>query len=500
MNYKRTIVCPQKSRFDFLTMDSKERIANALAIATDTKVFEMGCGVSSQTSEEFRKWFPGRKAAVVADLNTWKALGEKVYGQLVASGIPTEKYIIEKDEFHADWKYVDMVDHIIAGDFAGAKAIENDPDYVESDAEKAFRPSSDAEYVAVSVGSGVINDLCKLASHHFGQSYLTLPTAASVDGYSSFGASISYHNSKQTISCPAPLVIIADIDVIAAAPKEMTAAGYADLAAKVPAGAEWMIADLMGAEPIKQDAWHVLQDCLDDLLADPEGVAKGDKKAVADLFEGLTLSGIAMQAAQSSRPASGCDHQFSHILDMTHHRFHGKLQSHGFQVAIGTLTMCAVFDELFKLDLSSIDVESCVKAWPTLEQEQQRALEIFKDFPAPRLGYTEITKKYGDAETVRAQMTTLKENWPEFKKKLQGQVYSFAKMQELMKKAGAPYDPSMIGVSRSMLKDMFRKVQLMRFRFNVLDLAKRGMFYDTLVEAVFAPGAPFDLAKEMEIN
>lgn len=480
-------------------MDSKERIAKALTVATDTKVFEMGCGVSSMAPEEFKKWFPESKAAVVvADLNTWDALGRKVYEQFVAAGVHTEKYVIETREFHADWRYVDMVDHIIAGDFAAAKSIENDPDYVEPDAEKAFRPSAEAEYVAVSVGSGVINDLCKLASHHYSQSYLTLPTAASVDGFSSFGASISYHNSKQTFSCPAPKVIIADIDVIAAAPKAMTAAGYADLAAKIPAGAEWMIADLMGTEPIKPDAWHVLQDCLDDLLSDPEGVARGDKQAVADLFEGLTLSGIAMQAAQSSRPASCCDHLFSHILDMTHHRFNGKLQSHGFQVAIGTLTMCAVFDGLFKMDLTKIDVDACVKAWPSLESEQERALEIFKDFPAPKLGYTEITKKYDDARTVREQLTKVKESWPEFKKKLQGQVYSFDRMQSLMQKAGAPYDPSMIGVTREMLRNMFPKVQLMRFRFNVLDLAKRGMFYDPLVESVFAPGGAWDLAKEQK--
>lgn len=59
-------------------MDSKERIAKALTVATDTKVFEMGCGVSSQAPEEFKKWFPESKAAVVvADLNTWKVLGQK---------------------------------------------------------------------------------------------------------------------------------------------------------------------------------------------------------------------------------------------------------------------------------------------------------------------------------------------------------------------------------------------------------------------------------------
>ncbi|MBR1927560.1 MAG: sn-glycerol-1-phosphate dehydrogenase [Bacteroidales bacterium] len=445
-------------------MDSKQRIANALKVATDTKVFEMGRGVSSLAPEVFKRFFPGKKAKIIADIHTWPVLGEKVHGLFVQAGIPTGKFIIMEEEFHAEWEYIEMVDKEL-----------------------------DDGSVAVSVGSGVINDLCKLCSHHHGQQYLTLPTAASVDGYSSFGASISYQNSKQTFSCPAPVAVIADIDVIAAAPKEMTAAGYADLAAKVPAGAEWMVADLMGTAPIKPDAWHVLQDCLDDLLSDPEGVAAGNPDAIADLFEGLTLSGIAMQAAQSSRPASCCDHLFSHILDMTHHRFNGKLQSHGFQVAIGTLTMCAVFDELFKMDLTKIDVEKCVAAWPALEQEQERALGIFKDFPAPTLGYDNITKKYNDAETVREQLTRVRDTWPEFKKKLQGQVYSFEKMRGLFKTAGAPYDPSMIGVTRRQLKDMFPIVQLMRHRMNVLDLAKRGGLYDGLVEAVFAPGGAWEI-------
>ena len=66
-------------------------------------------------------------------------------------------------------------------------------------------------------------------------------------------------------------------------------------------------------------------------------------------------------------------------------------------------------------------------------------------------------------------------------------------MQGLFKAAGAPYDPSMIGVSRQALKDMFPIVQLMRHRMNVLDLAKRGGFYDRLVEGVFAPGGAWEI-------
>jgi hypothetical protein len=66
-------------------------------------------------------------------------------------------------------------------------------------------------------------------------------------------------------------------------------------------------------------------------------------------------------------------------------------------------------------------------------------------------------------------------------------------MQNLFKVAGAPYDPSMIGVTRQQLKDMFPIVQLMRYRMNVLDLAKRGMFYDELVEPVFAKGGAWEI-------
>lgn len=446
-------------------MTSEERIAAALKVATDTKAFELGQGILGRVPALFNEYFPDRKAVLVADKNTWRVAGAQVFEALQAAGIPTEKFLFEEDEFHADWDHIELLDKVL--DETGA--------------------------IAVSVGSGTINDLCKLTSHHHKQSYLTVPTAASVDGYTSFGASITYQNAKQTFDCPAPVAVVADVDVIAAAPKDMTAAGYADLAAKVPAGAEWMIADIVGAEPIQPAAWHVLQDCLDDLLSDPAGVAAGDPKAVADLFEGLILSGFAMQAARSSRPASCCDHLFSHILDMTHHRYKGKFVSHGFQVAIGTLTMCAVFDEFLKYDLSDIDVDACVAAWPTLEEEQERALKVFEHFPAPRLGYDNIAKKYGDAETVRRELSVVRDNWATLRERLAGQVWSFAKMQEMFKIAGAPYEPEHIGITRKDIREMFPIVQLMRWRYNLLDLAKRGRFYDRLVASVFAPGGAWEI-------
>ena len=228
-------------------MTNKERIAKALELAGQTKAVECAPGALKCVPELFKRYFPNKKAVVIADNNTWKAAGERVYDMMLAEGVDCVKFIIPDEEFHAEWKYIEMIDDVLKT----TKAI------------------------AVSVGAGVINDICKLSSHHCNQHYMCVATAASVDGFSSFGASIVYQNAKQTFECPAPLVIVADVDVLAAAPKEMTAAGYADLAAKIPAGAEWMIADLFGTEPINSDAWHVLQDVLDDMLSDPEGVAAG---------------------------------------------------------------------------------------------------------------------------------------------------------------------------------------------------------------------------------
>lgn len=440
------------------------RIQNALKIASDTKAIEMGRGAVAKTAEVFKKYFPGQKAVVVVDCNTYKVAGEKVVGLLKDAGVSTELYMIPDEKFHAEWKYIEMVDEAL--DKTGA--------------------------IAVSVGSGTINDLCKLASHHHKQPYLSVATAASVDGYASFGASITYKGLKQTFDCPAPLAIVADTEIIAKAPAKMTAAGYADLAAKIPCGAEWMIADLFGTEPIIEPAWHVLQDCLDEMLSNPKGVAAGDPDAIGLLFEGLTLSGIAMQAARSSRPASCSDHLFSHYLDMTGHRHNGELQSHGFQVAIGTLVMCAFFDEFLKMDLTKIDVDACVAAWPTKEQEEARAREIFKNFVDPELGVRSIDVKYGDAAAVREQLTKVKEQWPELKKKYRAQVYPYAKMKELFKIVGAPSDPSDIGVTFAQLRDLIPYVQLMRHRINLFDLAKRARFYDELVDAVFGKGGPME--------
>mgnify|MGYP003296173897 CR=1 FL=1 len=443
------------------------KVESALQRTTDTKDLIIGAGVVSRTAEMFAKLFPQQTAIIIADLNTWEVAGKAVFASLEAAGIPQEKpFIFTDKELYAEWQHV----------------------------EKIHEHLKNLDAIAIAVGSGVMNDMTKYASHLLGRKYMCVGTAASMDGYTAYGASITKDGNKQTFDCPAPYGFVMDPVIAADAPKELAASGYADLIAKIPAAADWLLADVTGNEPVDKFAWDLVQDGLREALGDPAAVFAGDVAKTEALSEGLLMSGFAMQAARSSRPASCADHLFSHYLDMTHHTFNGNLQSHGFQVAIGTLTMCAFFDAFIEMDLRDLDVEKCVEAWPSLEEEQQRALDIFKDFVSPRLGYDQITIKYNDKEAVRGQLTLFKKHWPLLKAQYRKQVYPFEKMQECFRKVGAPADPADIGVTRQQLKDMMPFVQLMRWRMNMFDLARRGGFYDELVEKVFGKGGRWEIA------
>ena len=121
----------------------------------------------------------------------------------------------------------------------------------------------------------------------------------------------------------------------------MTSAGYADLLAKIPAGADWIVADALEVEPIDPRR----------LGARAGPAARGDRPARRSctpatrrrwraLIEGLVMSGLAMQAASSSRPASGAEHQFSHLWEMEGlgHDDDPPL-SHGFKVGLGSIAI-----------------------------------------------------------------------------------------------------------------------------------------------------------------
>ena len=75
-------------------------------------------------------------------------------------------------------------------------------------------------------------------------------------------------------------------------------------------------------------------------------VAKGE--ACVRLMETLSLTGVAMQMMQTSRPASGSDHQISHLLEMRDIQQHRQGSLHGDKVGIGTLIGMHMYLRLFE--------------------------------------------------------------------------------------------------------------------------------------------------------
>ncbi len=358
--------------------------------------------------------------------------------------------------------------------------------------EEALRPHA---FVPVVVGSGTLNDLVKLAAHRTQRAYLCVATAASMDGYTAFGASITFEGAKQTFDCPAPRAVIADIDIIRRAPPAMTASGYADLMAKVTAGADWIVADVLGSEPIDPRAWAIVQGGLGEALSDPAGARAGHPKAITPLVEGLMLGGFAMQWMKSSRPASGAEHQFSHLWDMEHHQHQGAAPSHGFKVGVATRAVSEFYAALLRRPLDQLDIDRCLAAWPDAETAEAEVVRIFSGTDFLSVAVRETRAKHATRDELAGQLRRLRSRWPELKLRLEQQLLPPAEVIRRLRLVGAPAEPEEIGISRERLRASFIRARHIRRRFTVLDLAQRAGVFDAVLDELFRPGGPWPMAK-----
>ena len=438
------------------------KIEQALRHTTDTKRLVIGPGCVRSSAGMFQDLFPGKKAIIVADRNTWEVAGKDVLLSLQEAGVPhDEPFIFTDPDLYAEWTYVEQL--------------------------KARLSETDA--IPIAVGSGVINDLTKYVAFLLGRRYMTVGTAASMDGYTAYGSSITIDGNKQTVDCPAPYGFVMDPVTAAEAPKELAASGYGDLIAKIPAGADWMLAEAAGVEAIDPLSWGLVQDGLRESLADPVAVRGGDVSYTEKLSEGLLMSGFAMQAYRSSRPASGMEHQFSHCWDMENLCYQGKHVSHGFKVSIGTLASTASLEFLLEKGLEGLDVDACVASWKSWEETEDDIRRIFEGKPGHLSRALKETKdKYVDRDGLRKQLEALKAAWPVLSRKVREQIIPFETLKENLRLVGAPYEPEMIGVSRERLRTTLRYIPYMRSRFTNIDVVFRCGMLPALDRKLFGKG------------
>jgi len=412
----------------------------AAAVARSAQVAEVviARGAVAQSAAAYARHLTG-PACLMADARGWAAAGPAVEAAFRAAGIPVRAHVIP-----ADPRPKPTVD--LARALGAALAPGETP---------------------VAVGSGVLNDVVKYAAFTAGIPYMCVATAASMDGYTSGGAPLAEAGFKKTIPCRPARVLIGDLDIIAAAPREMTGWGYGDLAGKVPAGGDWMIADALGIEPIDSVAWPLVQGGLDGWLSAPDRIAAGDPAAVEGLFLGLTLVGLAMEAHGTSRPASGADHQIAHLWEMDglHHR--GERVSHGACVAVATVACLRLHDWIVQQDLTRIDPPA---QSVTLDA---KAAEITR-----RLGMGEIAAraleetraKHTEGAALTARRDRLRQVWPDLSARLTARGWTAPRMAAHLRAAGAPADPADIGLTMADLRRATLAARFLRSRYTVLDL------------------------------
>lgn len=443
-------------------------VAEALLSARDTRALVIGRGVVAGAGRLFREQFPGDRAVIVADETTFTLAGGSVAAALTDAGVScVPPFIFRDPALYAEVRFVEAL-------------------------EASLRRH---DGVPVAVGAGTINDLTKLAAARAGRAgYMCVATAASMDGYTAFGASITCQGAKQTFDCPAPRAVIADIDVIRCAPVEMTASGYADLSAKVTAGADWILADALGVEPVDARAWAIVQGGLRESLGDPAGARAGTASAITSLIEGLMLGGFAMQWSKTSRPASGAEHQFSHLWDMEHHTHNGAPPPHGFKVGLATLAVTRLYEQWLLLDPATLDTERCLDAWPSSQEAEVRAGRLFEGAAFADTAVRETRAKHISRAELREQLVRLASAWPDLRIRLQAQLLSSAEIKRRLEAVGAPTEPEQIGLSRARLRDSFLRASHIRRRFTVLDVAVRTSTLDPLLLALFGPGAVWSVS------
>lgn len=206
-----------------------------------------------------------------------------------------------------------------------------------------FDPTCDA---VLALGSGVINDCCKVFAHAAGRPQVIVGTAPSMDGYASNCASMIVGRVKTTLYSSCPAAIIADTMIMKEAPERMLWAGLGDMLAKHVALCEWRIAHLVTGEYYCDEVAGLMRSTISRIMAAAPRLMERDPEVIGAVAEGLILSGVAMAFAGVSRPASGQEHYFSHVWEMFALDRGLPPELHGIQVGVGTLLCLLLYQRL----------------------------------------------------------------------------------------------------------------------------------------------------------
>lgn len=358
-----------------------------------------------------------RRLLLVADENTYPALGEAVEAALRGIGCEVSAVVFRGGEVVAD------AHHLL----------------------RVLLASGGAGLAFVSVGSGTITDIARFVSHRTGGSFISVPTAPSVDGYTSIGAPLIVDGIKTTANAHAPLAIFADLAALCAAPRRMIAAGFGDMLGKHTSVADWRLAhllwDLPYDEAIAQRSLRAVRACEEHA----EQIAAASADGVRSLMEALIESGYCMLDFGSSLPASGSEHHFSHFWEMKFLREGRPAILHGAKVGVAAILVAGLYEQIGRISRQGAAAMLKDSRLPGREEEIQRIRSVYGPLSSDVIATQAPFLNMSELDHDRLKQKIL-DQWGDIQE-IAGQVPGPARMTELLHAAGGPVTAAELGVT-----------------------------------------------------
>lgn len=306
----------------------------------------------------------------------------------------------------------------------------------------------------ISVGTGSLNDICRINAYNMGLNFAIFATAPSMDGFASVMAPITINGFKRTLQAKAPEVIIADTGILAASPDELKAAGLGDLLGKYTAHADWEVAAITTGEYYCDEIAALTRSAVDRAA---ELTRVGDRHSpefAGSLMEALVLSGLAMLLSGCTRPASGAEHHLAHFWEMKYALAGLPEVYHGKKVGIAAGMIADVYNRLAK-------VESVREH--RIELDENELSKVFGPL------WSEARKENFPNPTDKIPLGTIERRWPELQAAL-SRVPKGDDIRALLRAAGGAATCAEAGISPELEAQGLRYGRYARFRITMMRL------------------------------
>jgi len=405
-------------------------------IAVPVKSVRIERSLRGEEADAVRALGLGPRMAIVSDPATHQALGARIESALAGVGAITP--VMLEREPHADAETVSALRRVCA--------------------------SADA---LVAVGSGTINDLCKRAAACDGKPYVVFATAPSMNGYTSMNAAITVDGHKKSLPAATPIGVFMDLEVMAAAPARMIRAGLGDSLCRPTAQADWLLSHHLMGTPYRNAPFAMLAEDESTLFDAPEALVRGDLDAMRALARTLVLSGLGMTICSGSYPASQGEHLVSHYIDM--YSPHGRPHYfHGEQVAVATLTMARIQEEML--------AAGPPKILPSPITEEELMHRLGSDIGASC--WKEFLAKRMTPESAPPLAKRVLATWIDLCMRIRATSVPAERLASVMERAGGPTTPADIGLDPASYAGAVRNARFLRDRYTFLDLADDSGYLD----------------------